>query len=285
MGQQAVKTKQRLVKVKNIFRNLLLTDDEAKELEEASKQKPHQADSDEEDSGVHFYKHANYTSQIKEKLIRNKQKFKEKVSQLGAIVHINTSQVEEVPTPTSDPRKSEMFMEDFQNSVHKVRERMTTYTRADSQGIPMENDSKKCYDITSIDEFIHTLKELSVTKTVLVSSEPNQTGFKLLFEDFFKEIRRNLEIILVNASSKEINEALVRLSSYIMRKLHSSIWNKERTQNDDDTKFIAKISSLQGMSADQLELPEAEQTVNWPMWELCVHELNQMARLKTPFSK
>ena len=44
--------------------------------------------------------------------------------------------------------------------------------------------------VTSVEEFISTLKVLDLTKIALDSSEPNDNGFKILFESFYSETRK-----------------------------------------------------------------------------------------------
>ena len=42
---------------------------------------------------------------------------------------------------------------------------------------------------------------------------------------------------------------------------------------------------MQWVNPEYLDLPEAEHTVNWPMWKVCIGEIQQVQRLKTPQEK
>ena len=42
---------------------------------------------------------------------------------------------------------------------------------------------------------------------------------------------------------------------------------------------------MQKLTPKQLDLPEDEETVNWPMWQLGIEELKQIDHLKTPHQK
>ena len=73
------------------------------------------------------------------------------------------------------------------------------------------------------------------------SSESNYAGFKLLFEDFYDDLIKKIMQFFPNMNQKEVNDYLVRVINYILRKLHSSIWHKDRSLNDEDIKYHMKI--------------------------------------------
>ena len=78
---------------------------------------------------------------------------------------------------------------------------------------------------------------------------------------------------------------MVRLSTMIMRRLYSTFWHRDRIITEEDLKHYKKVDDLQFVRPDQLDLPEASQTVNWTMWQLSIDQLRCMTKAKTPLQK
>ena len=83
-----------------------------------------------------------------------------------------------------------------------------------------------------------------MTSTALNSSEPNDYGFKLLFEALHEEMRRAIGEAQPEKSDQEIDLILIRVNDYVMKRLHSKLWSKSRIPTKEDHLYKAKISTL-----------------------------------------
>ena len=129
------------------------------------------------------------------------------------------------------------------------------------------------YSISSINDFIEKLRLISLTKRALSSNEPNTTGFQDLFKDFYDELKAIFKQRLPDYNDHKLNNMIKRVGNYVMRRLHQTVWHPDRLKNSDDCEYSQKVEKLLWLTPEYLELPEAEETVNWPMWGVCIEEI------------
>ena len=59
---------------------------------------------------------------------------------------------------------------------------------------------------------------------ILTNSGPTFVGYKILFDDFYEEIRFVFEEILTEKSEEAMEDFLRRVSNYVMRRLHNTLF-------------------------------------------------------------
>ena len=131
-------------------------------------------------------------------------------------------------------------MQEFSTSFVKVKDRMTIYKKS-SHCENNELGTVQRFKVTSVEEFIGHLKDLELTKIALDSSEPNDNGFKILFETFYSETRKQIDNLITAESNLNVDEALTYISDYVLRELHATIWSKTRVQTIEDSLYKEKL--------------------------------------------
>ena len=86
----------------------------------------------------------------------------------------------------------------------------------------------------------------------------------------------NMDEHFQTLEDEEIDEYHARVRNYIMVKLHPILWHKGRVQHIDDIKYRHAISNLQWIKPEYLVHEKPDITINLPMWNECIVELNQM---------
>ena len=80
-----------------------------------------------------------------------------------------------------------------------------------------------------------------MTLSMLASDDPDFGGFRYLFEDFYEDIRSKLELLIPNAEQTLIEDYISRISEYVMTKLHSTIWSRDRKIHASDKSYSSRI--------------------------------------------
>ena len=171
---------------------------------------------------------------------------------------------------------------DMHAQAHNSARRSTTKGSIDEN---FQVQPRVHFSVVSINDFIDKLRFITLTKQALSSHEPNFGGFQDLFKDFYDELKDHFKKKMPTLGEAKINDYVKRVSNYIMRRLHQTVWHADRIKNADDMEYYGKIQKLDWVTPDYLDLPEAEHTVNWAMWKVCTEELDQVQRLKTPKEK
>ena len=71
-----------------------------------------------------------------------------------------------------------------------------------------------------------------MTKTVLSQNEVDDfAGFKSMLDSFYDEVKKELSRIFYKIDDEMSVEFIQRISDYIMRKLHSTLWAKEELES------------------------------------------------------
>ena len=172
----------------------------------------------------------------------------------------------------------------FVNQITEMHERANEGRRSTkgSNDGQMQVQPRVHFSVISINDFIDKLRFISLTKQALSSNEPNFAGFQDLFKDFYDELKDLFKSQMPSIADAKVNEYVKRVSNYVLRRLHQTVWHADRVKNEDDVAYHQKIQNLQWVTPEYLDLPEVKDTVNWPMWNVCIDELHQMERLKTP---
>ena len=79
-------------------------------------------------------------------------------------------------------------------------------------------------------------------------------------------MRKALLQLILDQEESTLEDCTKRISEYVMRKLYSKIWNKDRTQNPADAIYCNKTSKLTWIKPEQIGIPEGSKTINYPMW-------------------
>lgn len=117
---------------------------------------------------------------------------------------------------------------------------------------------------------------------MLSSDDPEFGGFKNLFEDFYEEVRIKLEQIIKDRNNPAlIEDYIVRISDYVMCKLHSTIWSKDRKKHPLDKDYSDRVQMLKWITPSHIELPKKEKTVNYPMWKVSAQILQRMESVRS----
>ena len=113
------------------------------------------------------------------------------------------------------------------------------------------------------------LSHIDLTQRMLSTDDQMFGGFMYLFQDFLLEVRTVLEsVMLCGAKDPEtVDEYIKLINRYVMRKLHSCIWGRDRLQNPQDKAYSDKLTMLTWITPKHVGLADAERTTNHPMWE------------------
>jgi len=89
------------------------------------------------------------------------------------------------------------------------------------------------------------LKFIGLTRKILLQDEVDFGGYKQLFEDFYFEVRKEVANHLKDATDETALDSFVlRISEYVMRKLHTTIWNRETLTSADDETYRDRARTL-----------------------------------------
>ena len=124
------------------------------------------------------------------------------------------------------------------------------------------------FPILTIDDLPEKLSYIDLTAKIMAEDDPDFGGFKTLFEDFYEEgVRKELDQVLSNTDDKTLmDDYIMRVSEYVMRKLYSTIWTKDSLTSPEDKAYSEKQQMLTWVEPQHIDLPDAPRTVNKPMW-------------------
>lgn len=70
-------------------------------------------------------------------------------------------------------------------------------------------------------------------------------GFKRLFEDFYEEVRKAIELEIAQLGGQAaVHEYVQRVSEFVMRRLYATLWNRDRLRNLKDKLYRDKSRAL-----------------------------------------
>ena len=92
-------------------------------------------------------------------------------------------------------------------------------------------------------------------------------GFKTFLDKLNDVIFDLLDKKFTGKSDETLFEYVALIHDYILRKLSGLIWHPDRQRNPLDVTYRSKVSTLDWIEPRHIELPEAEQTVNYAMWD------------------
>lgn len=141
------------------------------------------------------------------------------------------------------------------------------------------------YSVESIEDLPKKLAHIDLTMKMLAQNDPDYGGFKILFEDFYEEVRKALLQLILDQEDSTLADCTKRISEHVMRKLYSTIWNKDRALNPEDAIYCGKTSKLTWIEPEQIGIPEGSKTINYPMWRESAILLRKMEQARTPICK
>ena len=164
---------------------------------------------------------------------------------------------------------------------------MKQMTRPSITEASVQKNKPVHYSIESIDDFPMKLNHIDLTLRMLSTEDQMFGGFMYLFQDFFFEVRQVLETILLSGSQDPVlvDDYIRLVNRYVMRKLHSSIWGRDRLKNPQDKAYSDKLSMLHWVTPKHVGLADAERTTNHPMWQVSARHLQRIEEAKTPEAK
>ena len=87
---------------------------------------------------------------------------------------------------------------------------------------------------------------------------PDYMGFKTFIEKMNDFVFETIESNFSNKSDEIIYSYSTKINDYILRKLYNILWHEDRVQNPTDVMYQSRVNRFDWISAQHVELPEAE---------------------------
>lgn len=94
-----------------------------------------------------------------------------------------------------------------------------------------------------------------------------------------------LEALFDSKSEELLFEYGKLINDYVIGKLSSLLWHHNRQQNPTDVIYQRQVKVFDWIEARHMELPEAEKTANFAMWDVTSGLLRKMEQAMSPASK